>query len=451
MARSEEPPQRNPALQERNLTHLALIIIFGIFATTLPQPQVLGRLPLSILLKSEGVSRTQLASFFFLCGLAWYFKPFAGILTDAFPLFRTRRRHYLLISSILACLSWVAIAIVPRNYSALLWTAIIINVFMVMASTVVGATLVEAGQALKATGRLTSLRSGVGNLCTLIAGPFAGWLAASVVAGGLLKTGAINAALIFTIFPVAFIFLRERRVEYANTSVLLNNARDQLATIFTSKFMWVALFFIGLFYFSPGFSTPLLYRQTDVLHLTPQFIGNLGVFSGLTGITAALLYGVLIRVFNIRTMISIGVATAAGGTLFYLFYTNGARAIMIESQNGFFFTLAEVALLDLAARCTPKGCEGLGYSLILSVRNVALFGADIVGSYFADHGVRFSYLVYINAGTTALVLIFVPFLPATLMRRKDGGGALDQDDEAEGVPGAPYLQPTPAYSEADAD
>jgi hypothetical protein len=29
-----------------NLFHLGLVIVFGIFATTLPQPQVLGRLPL---------------------------------------------------------------------------------------------------------------------------------------------------------------------------------------------------------------------------------------------------------------------------------------------------------------------------------------------------------------------------------------------------------------------
>jgi hypothetical protein len=45
-----------------------------------------------------GVTREQMAAFFFWCGLAWYLKPFAGILTDAFPLLRTRRRHYLLIS-----------------------------------------------------------------------------------------------------------------------------------------------------------------------------------------------------------------------------------------------------------------------------------------------------------------------------------------------------------------
>ena len=48
--------------------------------------------------------------------------------------------------------------IVPHTYGALLWGAMTVNLFMVMASTVTGAFLVEAGQSLGATGRLTALR-----------------------------------------------------------------------------------------------------------------------------------------------------------------------------------------------------------------------------------------------------------------------------------------------------
>jgi hypothetical protein len=118
-------------------------------------------------------------------------------------------------------------------------------------------------------------------------------------------------------------------------------------------------------------------------------------------------------------MLLIGVATSAAGTLLYLFYSTWTRAIFIESQNGLFFSLAELALLDLAARATPKGCEGLGYSLMLSIRNVAGSGADIVGSHLADHKWPFGSLVFLNAGTTAIVLLLLPFLPAALMRSKD--------------------------------
>src|SRR6202140_434659 len=158
---SETAPAAIPRtnVDNRNLLPLGLIIVFGIFASTMPQPQALGKLPLQFLLKNEvHVTREQMAAFFFWCGLAWYLKPLAGILTDAFPLFRTRRRHYLLISSVLASASWIGMTFVAHRYGALLWGAMIVNLFMVMASTVIGAFLVEAGQRLGATGRLTALR-----------------------------------------------------------------------------------------------------------------------------------------------------------------------------------------------------------------------------------------------------------------------------------------------------
>src|SRR5215469_17003412 len=86
-------------------------------------------------------------------GVGWPgLKPLAGILTDAFPLFRTRRRHYLLISAALASASWIGMTTVPHTYRALLWGGMTVNLFMVMASTVTGAFLVEAGQSLGATG-----------------------------------------------------------------------------------------------------------------------------------------------------------------------------------------------------------------------------------------------------------------------------------------------------------
>ena len=405
-------------VEGRNLVHLALVIVFGIFATTLPQPQVLGRLPLQFLLKDEiGATREQMAEFFFWCGLAWYLKPFAGILTDAFPLFRTRRRHYLLISSVLVSVSWLGMSLLPHRYGALLWGALIVNVFMVMASTVTGAFLVEAGQSLGATGRLTAVRELVQNFCTLVQGPLGGLLATS---GFIWATGA-NAALGLSIFPIAYLFLRERPVTQGRSSEVFQNASQQLRTIVRSRNLWMALLFIALFYFSPGFSTPLFYKQTDELHFSKQAIGNLGVFTGFFGILAAVIYGQLIKHIQIRTMLLIGIGTGAAGTLLYLFYSTWTRAVFIESQNGFFFALAELAILDLAARATPKGCEGLGYSLMLSIRNVAVFGADIVGSYLADHKWAFSSLVCLSAGTTAIVLVLLPFLPAALMRAKDTG------------------------------
>src|SRR5580704_3957643 len=309
-------------VENRNLLPLALIIIFGIFASTMPQPQALGKLPLQFLLKNDvHVTREQMAAFFFWCGLAWYLKPLAGILTDAFPFFGTRRRHYLLFSSALTALSWIGMAFLPHTYGALLLGAMIVNLFMVMGSTVTGAYLVEAGQRMGATGRLTALRMIVYNFCTLIQGPVGGFLA---TVGFTWASGA-NAALALTIFPIAFIYLKEQRAAQDRSSVVFQNAGQQLKTILRSKNLWLALLFIALFYFSPGFSTPLFYRQTDELHFSKQAIGNLGVFSGAFAILAAILYSQLIKRFHIRILLLMTVAAAACGTLFYLFIQAGSR------------------------------------------------------------------------------------------------------------------------------
>src|SRR6202043_2329936 len=317
-------------VENRALFRLGLIIVFGSLATTMPQPQALGRLPLQFLLKNEvNVTREQMAAFFFWCGLAWYLKPFAGILTDAFPFFGTRRRHYLLFSSVLTALSWIVMNFIPRTYGSLLMGGMTVELFMVMGSTVIGAFLVEAGQRMGATGRLTALRMLVFNFCTLIRGPLGGLLS---TAGFVWATGA-NAALALTIFPVAYVYLKEQRVNQERRSVGFRVAGQQLKTILRSKNLWLAVLFIALFHFSPGFVTPLFYRQTDELHFSKQEIGNLGVFAGAFAILSAILYSQLIKRLPIRTLLVAAVAMSACGSLVYLFYSSWTRAILIESQN----------------------------------------------------------------------------------------------------------------------
>ncbi|MBM3459765.1 MAG: hypothetical protein FJX77_14685, partial [Armatimonadetes bacterium] len=73
------------------------------------------------------------------------------------------------------------------------------------------------------------------------------------------------------------------------------------------------------------------------------------------------------------------------------------------------------------ARATPKGSEALGYSLMMSVWNFTSQVSDQVGSLLFDtFGKQFHPLVWINSGTTIIVLLAVPFLPAMLMERREG-------------------------------
>jgi hypothetical protein len=79
-----------------------------------------------------------------------------------------------------------------------------------------------------------------------------------------------------------------------------------------------------------------------------------------------------------------------------------------------------LALMDLAARATPRGSEALGFAIMMSILNVAQSLSDVFGSWLIDH-LHFTFfrLVWLNAATTALVLVLIPLVPRLLLDRTD--------------------------------
>ena len=398
-----------------SLTRWAVLIGAGVFATTMSQPAVL-RLPFQNLLKADlHVSRETMASFFALSTLAWYFKPLAGIFTDSVPLFGTRRKHYLVISAIVAGALYLVVGAVPRTYMAVLVAMIAVNCMLVVGSTVVGGLAVEVGQKARATGRLNSARYFVMNGCTLIGGPLGGFLAAR--AFGL--TTIAGAVIALSVVPFALWIAKEPRSTTTNSQAWVT-AKIQFRELMRSKTLWTASGLLFLVYIAPGFSTPLYYFQVDTLKLSQQFIGTLILLSGGFGILGAFVYGFLCKRLNLRTLLYLGIIVSTVGTMCYLFYHSGTAAAIIESENGLIATFAELSLMDLAARATPRGSEGLGFALMMSVRNGGQALSDIFGSWLIDqHHVSFFHLVWLNAGTTALILLVIPFLPKILIEARD--------------------------------
>ena len=137
------------------LVLLGLSLLVATFANDLN----LAALPLKFLLKDRlHLGATALAGFSALTGIAWYCKPLAGILSDSVPLFGTRRRGYLLLSSACGAGLWALLALVPQRYGPILVTMAAINASCVVISSVAGGLIVEAGQRSGMTGRLSVLR-----------------------------------------------------------------------------------------------------------------------------------------------------------------------------------------------------------------------------------------------------------------------------------------------------
>jgi MFS family permease len=377
----------------------------------------IAKISIQFILKDQlHLNPGQLSAFFALIFMPWYFKPLAGLLTDNFSFLGTRRKGYLVTATTLCGAVWLGLAFIPKTYETMVFMLMTINIGLVTAQTTLGGMLVQYGNEFKATGRMSSIRNGAENLGVLVAGLIGGWIAAHFLGPGLAVVGVLLWVLMFLFVKL----LKEPKAEKGDVSAVKSTIA-QIKSLFTSKSMWVATIFWMLVRFSPGFQTPLFFHQSETLKLSPEFIGFLAFINAGTGLVGSFLYIYLCKKYPLRTLLYGGVILSVLSAFCYLGYNSQSGAMWVESAAGMGTGMAFLAILDLLARSTPKGSEALGYSLIFSFGNMSLLGSDVLGSnlYEKFHH-NFTPMVWINSGTSALVLLAIPFLPKILVEHTDG-------------------------------
>ncbi len=424
MALTTSAPDTHSPLAPTPARRLLGMVVVGLLLSTFVSDSRLAKLPLQHLLKVHlHLSPIQMSEFFGLTSLAWYFKPIAGLLADAVPLWGSRRRNYLLLSGLGAGACWGLLGLVPRHMEPLVWTLVAANAFAVLASSVSGGLLVEAGRLRGWTGRLGTLRETIIAGTILVAQPIGGYLVGH--AFGL--TCGISAALFLGMVPAALLLLPERRI-VTTADALYPRAtwadiKARIKPVFAARALWLAALFIFLKDLSPGFgqiSTPLYYYQTNVLHFDSVFLGWLGGLYNGCAIVGALLYGLLCTRVPLKTLLTVSIVLSVFGSLLFLGYHSHTSAIAIQAVSGLLGIFVAVALMDLAARAAPVGAEAMAYSLLMSAANLGTTGADIGGSWLFErlHS-SLPPLIWISAGTTALALLALPLVPRAILARRD--------------------------------
>jgi predicted MFS family arabinose efflux permease len=111
-----------------------------------------------------------------------------------------------------------------------------------------------------------------------------------------------------------------------------------------------------------------------------------------------------------------------------IYYNSIPHAFALSAMDGFTFTLAELVMMDLAIRVTPAGSEGLGFSLMMSARNLPLFATDVLGSNLLDHfHWTFTQLVLANAGVMIAATPLMLLLPRRYFRARDAEIIRDEE------------------------
>jgi MFS family permease len=400
--------------EARRLAALFAVVYFAQGMWYLPNQTI------TIVFKEAGLGAGQIADFFAIGTAAWNIKPAYGLLSDFLPLFRRRRLSYFLLTSSLAALAGLAVAVTGvRDWGPLLVLFTTMGLGLAFTDVLADALMVENGRRLGLTGAFQSVQWAAIQVSSIVVGLAGGWLAE--------RRSVSGAFLLATVFPLLSLAMATAVVREAPARADLSALLERLRALrgaLASRDVWVVAGFIFFFMFSPSFGPGFLFYQTDRLGFSQQFIGTLGALQSIGSVLGALAYGPLARRWPLRRALVAAIGLSGAGTLVYLLYRGPWSAVAIDFAYGWVYMVTNLAFLDLAAKACPRRVEGTFFALLMSVTNLGTQGSQWAGGHLYDL-IGFERLVLLSTATTLLSWAFVPLV------RVDAIEAKAQEEAAE--------------------
>jgi MFS family permease len=397
--------------EDRTVGHL--LIFFALVYVVEGLGQVVGLIsqPLNYYLKEvHGWTPLQVTAFVSVFNLPWIIKPLYGLVSDFLPLFGYRRKSYLILANLAATAGyfWVTRLTSPTDLAfALLITAYA----MAISSTLCGAVLVENGQKHQKCGKFVNQQWLWYNIAAMSAAILGGLLVQYLAPASALHTAAAIVAVAPFAVVIGTLFLISEQKAKINIEGM-KSTLSGLGSAFQRRHLWIVAFFIFLYYFSPGLSTPLYYHMTDDLKFSQAYIGILGSIGAAGWVTGALLYRRFFDGLNLRHLLNLSIALGTVSAASFLLFWNETAAAIISFCAGFSAMLATVATLTLAADYCPRRAEGFSFAVLMSIINLSTTLADNVGSALYTHVFNnwLPPLILISAAFTAFAFVLVPLL-----------------------------------------
>jgi MFS family permease len=341
--------------------------------------------------------------------LPWVIKPLWGAISDFVPLFGYRRRPYLVLANIAAFLAFAWVGTIDTTTSMI--PALTVTAFaMAISSTLCGALLVETGQKNNSSAAFVNQQWLWFNIAMMITSVVAGYLIEFLSPLGALHAAAAIAA----IAPLAIIggvwLIQEQRAR-----VDLEALRERLAALVSalrSRDLWFVAGFLFLYYFSPGFGTPLYFQMSDRLGFSQALIGELSAIGAGGWILGGLLYRWRLHHLSRPALLRLSIVGGVLSTLSYLLLSTPESAVAISLAGGVTSMIAMIATMSLAAESCPEGAEGFAFAAMMSIVNLTGPLSDNLGSLLYEHAFNrhLGPLIIVSAAATALVFFLIPLM-----------------------------------------
>jgi MFS family permease len=404
-------------LDKRSFTRYSVVFATVYFFSS----NGLGALPnlsLSFLLKEKlGLGPSQLAYFLAVTHLAWIVKPLWGYISDSVPLFGSRRRSYLVLSSAFAAIIWGCLAAVQEHTVANLLALVTVSYLAYAFQDVVAdGLMVEVGKPAGLTGRFQAIQWGAVYLAMILTAFGGGQIS------DLARNGAVSYRTIFgvtAVFPlvtmlVAFFLIRESKTERTP-----EEATAGIRSIFRKKDLWILSGFLFFWNFSPSINSAFFYYAVDTLKFDGAFIGLLQAVAAFAAFLGSFLFKYAERVPVRRFLLwaaLLGTASVLSTFVYFMpaVIADPSLSKTIALSTNFFFGLLStqifLTLLNLAAKVSPQYAGGTTFAFLMSFYNLGLLGSHALGGLLFNV-VGFQGLIVLAALFSLSALLFLPYLP----------------------------------------
>ena len=407
-----------PAMTKKS-EWLPLAIVFAsVYFFSLNGLGALPALAVNFLLKDKaGLMPEQMAYFQAVTLIAWVIKPLWGFISDLFPIFGSRRKSYLMITSLFVTASWLILAFLPDHSVVLPLLLLMTLIYMAYAfqDVVSDGLMVEAGQPLNMTGQFQSIQWAAVYTAMIVTSFAGGWVAELAQKGILSYRSIFGMTAVFPLLTAGIVFFLVKEPSRIHPE---REAELGLRQVFRHRGIWILAAFLFLWNFSPSFGAPFFYYTVDTLKFTPSFLGILQASAG--ALLGSVLYGLVFARFPVRKFLLFAVLVGVLSTLSYFIYFVPWFVIHSVALKGlalgmnFFLGIASavifLALLNLAARTSPQYAGGTVFALLMSFFNLGQMGSSALGGFLFPR-IGLEPLILLSAAFSLLALFLIPYLP----------------------------------------
>lgn len=409
----------------------------------------LARLAVSFFLKDDiALSPAEVAALMGIAALPWTIKPVFGFMSDGLPLFRYRRRPYLILAGVLGAIAWLSLATVVHTGLAATIAILLTSLSVAISDVIVDSLVVERArdEGQGSVGTLQSLAWGASAVGGLI----------TAYLGGLLLERTSNQVIfgITATFPlvvcgVSWLITEDPVTEKSNFKVVIDQVK-LLKQAVSKKVIWMPALFLFLWQATPTADSAFFFFSTNELGFAPEFLGRVRLVTSLASLIGIWVFQRFLKEVSFRKIFGWStVISAALGMTTLLLVTHANRALGIDDQwfslgDSLVLTVAgQIAfmpVLVLSARLCPRGVEATLFALLMSVVNLAGLLSHELGALLTHQlGITETnfqnlwQLVLLTNLTTLLPLPLLGLLPSASAM---GDSAISNDEASSDTVGA---------------